>query len=342
MPGDLVFITGANGHVGFATLLQALKQGYHVKAAVRAQSKADTILNAASTKALNPGDALSFTIIPDMLAPGAYDAALAEAKYAIHIASPLGSGEGPEEFESGIVAPAIKGTIAFLEAAAKSSTLKRVVITSSILALFPFSDQKSGASKTYNERSRVSDTDAGGPWGSEIEAYTASKTLALNAGERWMGEHQPGFDLVHIHPSYVFGRDELTGSAEELVSKGTNRLVMLPFVGVPLPPLLNSSVFVEDVAQAHVRALDGDIPGGSSIVPSSEMRWERAVEAVKERFPKAVESGVLKIGEPTKTIEVGVDTSESEKLLGWKFKGFEEQVSSIVEHYLELKGVEAA
>ncbi len=342
MSDNLVFITGANGHVGFATLLHALKSGYRVRAAIRSQSKADTISNASSIKALSPGDSLSFTVIPDMLAPGAYDTALQDANYAIHIASPLGTGQDPSEYESGIVQPAIQGTVNFLEAAAKSSSLKRVVITSSILAIFPFQDQANGTTNTYNERSRVSDADASGPYQTEIEAYTASKTLALNAGESWMSEHKPGFSLVHIHPSYVFGKDELTTSADDMVSKGTNRLVMLPFVGVSLPPLMNASVHIDDVARAHVRALDGDIQGGTSIVPSSETRWEDAVEVVKKKFPKAVESGILRVGEPTKTITVNVDTSESEKLLGWKFQGFEDQVGSVVGHYLELKGADIA
>jgi len=37
-----------------------------------------------------------------------------------------------------------------------------------------------------------------------------------------------------------------------------------------------------------------------------------------------------------------IDASETAKILGIEFKGYEEQMVSVVEHYLELSGVEAA
>ena len=44
MSSDLVLITGVTGHVGFRVLIFALEAGYRVRAAVRNQGKADTIL----------------------------------------------------------------------------------------------------------------------------------------------------------------------------------------------------------------------------------------------------------------------------------------------------------
>jgi hypothetical protein len=67
----------------------ALKAGYHVQAAVRSESKKDKILSATSIKAPNPGPALSFIIIPELTAEGAYDEAVKGCTYILHIASPL-------------------------------------------------------------------------------------------------------------------------------------------------------------------------------------------------------------------------------------------------------------
>lgn len=40
---DLVLITGVSGHVGFAVLRQALRQGYNVRAVVRSEAKAKLV-----------------------------------------------------------------------------------------------------------------------------------------------------------------------------------------------------------------------------------------------------------------------------------------------------------
>lgn len=40
---DLVLITGVSGHVGFAVLREALKQGYNVRAVVRSEAKAKIV-----------------------------------------------------------------------------------------------------------------------------------------------------------------------------------------------------------------------------------------------------------------------------------------------------------
>lgn len=40
---DLVLITGVSGHVGFAVLREALKQGYNVRAVVRSEAKAKLV-----------------------------------------------------------------------------------------------------------------------------------------------------------------------------------------------------------------------------------------------------------------------------------------------------------
>lgn len=139
MAGELVFITGATGHLGFRVLVDALEAGYKVRAAIRSQSKGDKILATPSIKELNPGNKLEFIIVPDMLAEGAYSEGIRGATYAIHVASPLASVyKDGDDAQKILIEPAVKGTLNILNAA-QGSSVKRVVITSSVVAIMPWS-----------------------------------------------------------------------------------------------------------------------------------------------------------------------------------------------------------
>ena len=89
MTDALVLITGATGHLGFKVLRTALEAGYHVRAAVRSEQKA-TLLKSNHVLQTTPGFSnLSFIIVPDFLAPNAFDGAARDIKYIIHVASPI-------------------------------------------------------------------------------------------------------------------------------------------------------------------------------------------------------------------------------------------------------------
>ncbi len=56
----------------------------------------------------------------------------------LHIASPLAA--PPDDFESSVVQPALQGTMNILKGATKSPSIRRIVITSSIVAVVPWVD----------------------------------------------------------------------------------------------------------------------------------------------------------------------------------------------------------
>src|ERR1700760_4284201 len=92
-----------------------------------------------------------------MLVDGAYDKVVQGATYVIHVASPITSSykEG-DDFEKHFIEPAVKGTLNVLTASQKTSSVKRVVITSSVVAIIPWKDFTSGVSTTiFNEKSRT-------------------------------------------------------------------------------------------------------------------------------------------------------------------------------------------
>jgi nucleoside-diphosphate-sugar epimerase len=343
MPLETVFITGATGHIGFKTLVLVLQAGYQVRAAIRSESKKDQILRTASIKAINPGSRLTFFIVPDLTASNAYDEAIKGATYAIHLASPIVlKGEIlPENFQSDLIQPAIAGTIGILKAAIQTPTIKRIVITSSIVALIHrkyFFDQDTELGSVWDSKSRTPVDQ--GPFPSDFHAYNASKVGALEATDKFMADNKTTFDLVHIDPAFVIGRNELINDPKEIHIGTNGPLAGHVIYGNRVDYLLaGATVHVDDIALMHLKALDVAIPAGHYVGNSEGYAgtvWDNAARIVAEHFPDAVSKGVLKIDGKQGTRRMRIDASETENVMGFKFKSFEEQVKSVVQHYLDL------
>ena len=60
--------------------------------------------------------------------------AVKDCDYVIHVASPFPN--APPEKEDEVLTPAVEGTKRVLEACAKSGTVKRVIVTSSAVAIY--------------------------------------------------------------------------------------------------------------------------------------------------------------------------------------------------------------
>lgn len=317
-----------------------------VRAAIRSEAKKSQILSAPSIKAINPESRLTFAIIPDLIAPGAYDEAIKDATYAIHLASPIVlKGEIlAENYHSALIEPAVAGTVSILKAAIKTPSIKRVVITSSIVAIVPskyFFDEDTPLGTVWDHNSRTAADP--GPYPSDFYAYNASKVYALEATDAFVKENKPHFDVVNIDPAFVVGKNELiTDSAD--IHLGTNG----PVTGLVIAgnkadySLTGCTVHVDDVAFVHVKALDvKNVPAGTYLASSDGYAgtiWGEASRIVAEKFPKAVEKGVLKIDGRLGTRRIRIDASETERVMGVKWKSYKEQVQSVVGHYLELLG----
>ncbi|KAL9097933.1 MAG: hypothetical protein Q9165_000259 [Trypethelium subeluteriae] len=344
MAGELVLITGGSGHLGHRVLVDALKAGYRVRAAVRSQAKADKILATPSVRNFSSLDRLSFAIVPDMLAQGAYDDAVAGTSYIIHVASPIAHAykEG-DDLEATFIQPAVKGTMNILLAARKTKSVKRIVITSSIVAIVPWKDLVSGYSTTvFNEKSRTPFIP--GPYDGVFEAYAASKVKALNDTEAWVSRENPQFDIVHVFPAFILGKDELVTDVESILD-GTNAKILTAVTGGQDGPTPGASIHLEDVSTAHIRALDQRILGNQGLILSSDglhgTTWEIQLDIVAKEFSPEVQRGTLPNNGTISTLPIKIDETKSEEILGMKFRPFEEQVKNVVGHYLELKSANA-
>lgn len=183
-----------------------------------------------------------------------------------------------------------------------------------------------------------------GPFTSDFAAYSASKALAYQASQDFMSSKKPAFDVINILPVFVLGRDNTVTEASS-IAKGTNGLLIGPILGYAREyPLTGTTVHIDDVAKMHVLALNPKVPGNQDFLAAGpdygSIEWAESFEIVKKRFPKQYADGVFKfdgIAKPP-TSPSKVDNARARKVLGLEFKTFEEQVVSVVDHYLELIG----
>jgi len=175
-----------------------------------------------------------------------------------------------------------------------------------------------------------------GPYENEFAAYDSSKVASLQAAETWMSTNRPVFDVVYLHPSFVEGRNDLATNVRGALT-GTNALILGIALGKKFGTYAGATVHNEDVARVHVQALNPEIPGNTSYILSQATRWNDAKEIVRRAFPEAMQRRTLPNSGSTTTHELAVDASLTERTFGFTHLGYEEQVKSVVGHYLELR-----
>lgn len=115
--------------------LEALNAGYSLRISIRKESQIPKLKKILSQFE----DKIEFVVVPDITQESSFAGKLEGVEYVLHLASPLPHGTNKETY----FGPAVKGTTAILKAA-KVSTVKRVVITSSMAALIPLTGVPEG------------------------------------------------------------------------------------------------------------------------------------------------------------------------------------------------------
>ncbi|KAF2227722.1 hypothetical protein BDZ85DRAFT_254743 [Elsinoe ampelina] len=338
MSGSTVLLTGASGHVGFRTLRFLLQHGYNVRAVIRSQSSGDSIKNNPALTEANDSN-LTFITVSDFSAPGAFDAATQGVASVVHVASPIPDDKfRGRDLEADMVRPAVQGTIGLFESARKSGTVKRIVVTSSAVTIAPVPVLMGQPSdEVWIPES----------WGDDIPppymnepgvAYIAAKTNARRAAEEWVKTEKPDSDAIHIFPTYVVGRNEQTKTVEEF-KYGSNWIAIGTILGHKEEQAKPAVVIsLDDVALAHVRALDPKVKGNQNFLLSSgeNIQWEDAKDIVRKHFPKEVEQGLLPLDGSQSGATANMDSSKTREQLGIEFQSFEEQIVEVISHYLEV------
>ncbi|KAM0420999.1 hypothetical protein ACHAPT_011242 [Fusarium lateritium] len=343
MANDLILLTGATGFLGHRVLVMALQAGYRVRCAIRSAKGIDKILATPSVKKLGSlTRKISWVTIPDITAPGAYNEAVTDVQYIIHVASPVGDvrtwGDSSALSDNDIfVKPAVSGVIRMLEsAAAHSSTLKRIVITSSVVAIFPipyFMGEAPPQDESFDANSRLENPTSPYPPGF---AYHASKIAALNTSEAWMKEHNPKFDMISILPAWIWGTNEFAETADDMMG-GSNATLLKVLMGTESKlPVNSAAVSVHDCAKAHLLALQPSIKGGQAFIAGQLECLEDANAIARRHFPEAFTKGVFSETCRQATIRIPQNVDKTSTVLGLKLQSFEDVVKEVAGQYWEL------
>jgi nucleoside-diphosphate-sugar epimerase len=344
MPSETILITGSTGFVGIRIVQIALEAGYRVIAPVRTPAKADSIRALAALSKYDLKSLLELPIVPDITTDTAYDGALKGVTYVIHVASPLSGTLSPDQFVSDLIEPAEKGTTSILNSALKYSNIKRVVITSSVVAVLSwnaFFHEESGEVFSAEKRTPFVTEYPDG----QFHAYTASKVKALAATEDFIANRKPHFDIVSVMPSFVLGRDLHARTATDIL-QSTNARAFGQVLGETTPyKLPGTTCSLEDVAQVHFRAaVTPSIPGNQVYLvtqnyPEGPVLAD-ALEIVKKHYPERVIDGTFPLNGVTPSKQTLLDASKTEKTFNIKFRTYEESVCEIADQYLELYDAE--
>ncbi|KAJ5699389.1 hypothetical protein N7536_002402 [Penicillium majusculum] len=345
---ERLLITGVTGYIGFKTLTIALTRGYRVRAIVRSERNINELEKKSTIIARSlDREQLEFVVIPQFLETDAIFQSLEGITVIIHLASPLAI--ETDDYDVGIVKPAISMVTTVLEAAARVTSIRRVILTSSCVTLIPFEWNINPDSQRLYIAEDVN-TSVTGPFSTAMEAYWASKALARVATKAFVNHARPKFDFVNLLPSVVIGPDDRldadpTATVDSLL-QGTRAAVLAPALTSSLNssfPYVGTPVHVADVARAHVDAVDdGLVPGNSEYILSSDtpngVVWDRDVQDVcRKFFSKEVANKTLPLEGSLTALKWRLSAQQTEETFGWQFTGFEDTVRQLLSQYLQLK-----
>ena len=245
-----VFVTGGTGYMASWIIKQLLDEGREVRTTVRNLAQKDKYAHLTKIAVTSKGILQFFEA--DLLHPGSFLEAMKGCELVIHTASPFKI-SGIKNAQKELIEPALDGTRNVLDSVNKTGSVKRVVLTSSIVAIFGDSVD---IAKTEN--GIFTEKDWNVTSSPKHQPYSCSKTLAEHLAWEMAGM-QDQWDLLVINPGLIMGPSLSTRTD----STSIDIMIQLTSgkfkTGVPAGKM--GFVDVRDVAKAHIKA--GFIPSAS-------------------------------------------------------------------------------
>jgi nucleoside-diphosphate-sugar epimerase len=304
-------VTGANGYIASHLIGLLLDRGYRVRGTVRDPSnEAKTTHLKAIAAGRDAADRLEL-VAGDLLKPGSFDDAIAGCDGVFHTAAAvLFAADDPQK---SIVDPSVDGTRNVFASIAAAGTVKRVVHTSSVAAIYSF-DKPNDYLYTeadWNDSSTV-----------DVDAYGLAKVAAEREALKLAAQVPEGarYELVHLNPGMVWGPPLIKAHAK------ASPLLIRDLVsglrpGVPRMHL--GIVDVRDVAAVHLQAMEKPGVSGRYILVADHAWLPEVAAKLQQLFPD------LKI--PTRTlpnllvlavalIDAALNFAQLRKLLGLRLE----------------------
>lgn len=269
-----VLVTGANGYVASWLVKQLLDEGLSVHATVRNpndQSKVGHLLALA-------GAAERLTLFKaDLLEDGVFDEAIQGCELVFHTASPFVQWNITDP-QAQLIQPALRGTLNVLESVERVASVKRVVLTTSIAAIYgDTKDMQDIAGDAFTEAHWNTTSSA------DYQAYPYSKTVAERAA--WDAvAGQSRWDLVCINPALVMGPSLATNSQSTSLSTIKEMVDGTHKMGVP--KLDVAMVDVRDVADAHFKAGFTPTAEGRHICSADTLSLIEMANLLRKKYPQ--------------------------------------------------------
>lgn len=270
-----VLVTGATGYVAGWLIKKLLDQGITVHAAVRNPDNKEKLahLNKAAKNA--KGKIKYFK--SDLLEKGSYANAMKACELVFHTASPFVT--DVKDPQKDLIDPAVLGTQNVLETANETASVKRVIVTSSVAAIY------TDAIDCQNSPEGVlTENDWNTTASLNYQPYSYSKTLAEK--KAWdIAATQSQWDLVTINPSFVMGpplntKANTSESFNILKQMGDGTFKTgAPKMGIGL-------VDVRDVAEAHLQAGFSASAKGRYITSAHNTNFYEMGLALQDKFGK--------------------------------------------------------
>ncbi|GAA5907433.1 uncharacterized protein JCM6883_001207 [Sporobolomyces salmoneus] len=309
--GSTILVTGANGFIASHLVEQLLPFGYKVRGTTRSASKLSNLKKKWDAK--YPGQ-FEIAEVPDITVDGAFDDAVKGVSGVAHVASNVSFSSNYDE----VVKDAVDGTLSALNSAHKEPTVKRFVLTSSVVAVATGDRSREKdlklTEKDYNHKtieiakSLPDDDPSKGAY-----VYGASKTEGELAAWKWIKENKPSFEFSAVQPAFCVGeildadsqRGSTAGFLRDLFT-GKSDLVLHLLPDVAIVPVV-------DIAALHVGALLlPDVKSQRLFAAPYAANWNDILSIFRSKYPNKQFPEDVK--EPNPAYQV-FDLENSEKVL---------------------------
>lgn len=272
---ELFLVTGATGFIASHLILQLLEKGARVRGTVRSldRSKEYTeTLRGWAEQNKDKGASIEF-VECSLDSDANWSSAVEGVQGVYHVASPNPPG-GDEMPEEALVRPAREGTQRVLEACNNVSNVRRVVITSSVVAVLSARPTGSGR-QTFTEEDWTDLAVAG--------TYEKSKTIAEQTAWKFMEDKKPKFTLATVLPCYVQGPVLFKQHGTALSAEVMRRLLTR---ADPMNAHMPINICdVRDVAAVHIKCMEVEKAAGNRYICFSKFFWhDELAMLMSERF----------------------------------------------------------
>ncbi|BBH18104.1 NAD-dependent epimerase [Nocardioides baekrokdamisoli] len=337
-PSAPVLVTGGSGYVASWIVRYLLEDGRTVRATVRNPDKASGLEHLHALAQEHPGRLTLHKA--DLLEEGSYTEAMQGCELVIHTASPFLIGKVNDPYED-LVRPALEGTKNVLDSVEATASVKRVVLTSSVVAIY-------GDAVEMRGKDAFTEADWNTTSSLRHQPYSYSKTVAEQ--EAWKrAEAQDRWDLVTIHPGLVLGPALTNVSVSG--SMATMKMFTDYSQATGTARLEFGIVDVRDVARAHIAAGFTPEAHGRYLTNSESLSMLKISKTLRKAFgyrpsfplieaPKAAVILIAPLAGQTREFmrknagyPLRFDNSRTVSELGVQFRPARE---SVVEHFQQM------